>query len=135
MATLRARSTVSAALADSGWAEIRRAFPTLTLGKTVDPTGVLAPGTDLTYALQFANAGDYEATQVQVTDQVPAEVLVKLNSATQALPGGLTATVQYSADPADTPPERGHDVDLRPRRDRLRGGRRAAGLRRLHPPG
>lgn len=102
-ATLRARSTASAALADSGWAEIRRAFPTLTLGKTVDPTGVLAPGTDLTYAMQFANAGDYEATEVQVTDQVPAEVFFKLNSATQALPGGLTATVQYSADPADTP--------------------------------
>ena len=98
VATLRARSTASAALADSGWAEIRRAFPALTLGKTVDPTGVIAPGTDLTYEMQFANAGDYEATAVEVTDEVPAEVLYKLGSTSQTLPGGLTATVQFSSD-------------------------------------
>jgi uncharacterized repeat protein (TIGR01451 family) len=97
-ATLLARSAVSATLADSGWAEIRRAFPALTLVKTVDPAGVLAPGTDLTYEMQFANAGGYEATQVRVWDEVPAQVLYKLGSTSQTLPGGLTATVEFSAD-------------------------------------
>jgi uncharacterized repeat protein (TIGR01451 family) len=97
-AVLRARSVVSAALADSGWAEIRRAFPFLTLAKTVDPTGVLAPGTDLTYEMQFANAGGYEATAVKVVDEVPAQVFYKLGSTSQTLPGGLAATVEFSAD-------------------------------------
>jgi uncharacterized repeat protein (TIGR01451 family) len=97
-ATLLARSAVSATLADSGWAEIRRAFPALTLGKTVTPDGVLTPGTDLTYEMQFANAGGYEATAVKVVDEVPAQVFYKLDSTGQTLPGGLTATVEFSAD-------------------------------------
>jgi uncharacterized repeat protein (TIGR01451 family) len=100
VAVLLARSVVNVAFADSGWAEIRRAFPALTLSKSVDPVGVLAPGTELTYAMVFTNAGDYEATQVQVTDQVPAQVFFKLGSATQTLPGGLAAAVEYSADAA-----------------------------------
>lgn len=101
-AVLRARSTVSAMLADSGWAQIRRAFPALTLGKTVTPNGVLTPGTDLQYEMAFSNAGGYEATAVKVVDEVPAQVLYKLGSIAQTLPGGLTATVEFSADGGTT---------------------------------
>ena len=97
-AVLLARSAAWPALADSGWAEVRRAFPALTLAKDVTPAGELTPGTELTYEMRFANAGEYEAAEVEVMDEVPAAVAFKLASAAQTLPGALTATVAYSAD-------------------------------------
>ena len=97
---LLARGVSAPAHADSGWAELRRAFPRLTIAKQVSPTGVIAPGTTLTYGIAFANAGEYEAAAVVVHDEVPAEVLFRVGSASGTLPGGVTATLAYSSDGA-----------------------------------
>jgi uncharacterized repeat protein (TIGR01451 family) len=99
---LRARSTTQATLTDTGWVQIRRTFPTLAMTKTVTPTGVLSPGTDLTYAMNFANGGEYDATSVVVSDIVPPAVYFKVGSPTVNLPAGITATVAYSKDAGAT---------------------------------
>ena len=80
---------------DTGYVNVRRVKPQVTLTKTVSPTGVLASGTDLTYTLSTENVGEYAATGLVVTDTVPEQVAFKMGSATQVLPAGLTATVTY----------------------------------------
>jgi uncharacterized repeat protein (TIGR01451 family) len=80
---------------DTGYVNVRRVKPQVTLTKSVSPTGVLASGTDLTYTLSTENVGEYAATGIVVADTVPAQVAFKLESASQVLPAGLTATVTY----------------------------------------
>lgn len=87
---------------DTGYAEIRRIRPVLTLSKSVNPTGTLATGTELTYTMQFANPGDGSAQGVTVVDEVPPQVAFKIGSVTSSLPSGVTATVQYSNDGGST---------------------------------
>ncbi|HYW05487.1 MAG TPA: hypothetical protein VE913_00950, partial [Longimicrobium sp.] len=95
---VRARVRVAPATFDDGWAEVERVSPQLTLAKSVTAPAALGPAVEITYNIEFANAGKFAATQVQVVDEVPAQVAFKLNSFTQTLPGGLTATVEYSND-------------------------------------
>lgn len=99
---LRARNTVTPATADTGWVPLRRSFPTLAMTKTVSPTGVVQPGIDIVYTMKFRNTGEYDATQVIVSDIVPAGVYFKLASITQSLPSGITATLSYSKDGGST---------------------------------
>jgi len=95
---LLARHVAQAAWMDTGWVDIRRAFPTLAISKGVTPTTNIRPGIDLTYDVQFSNAGEFDATQVEVVDEVPAQVMFKLASLGQTLPPGLGTTVAYSSD-------------------------------------
>jgi uncharacterized repeat protein (TIGR01451 family) len=95
---LLARSVPTPLLADSGWAELRRTFPSLALTKLVSPAGVLAPGAALQYEIGFSNVGGYEAEDVRVAEEVPAAVFLAVGSPSAALPAGITATVEYSAD-------------------------------------
>ncbi len=98
---LRARSTTyptNAAAADTGYTQVLRVAPRLTITKSVSPQNTLAPGTELTYTMQIANAGEFAARGVTVTDSVPPQVVFKLGSAAQTLPAGITATVAYSSD-------------------------------------
>lgn len=99
---LRARHVAEAAWTDTGWVEIRRAFPTLAITKAVAPTTGIQPGVDLTYNVQFSNSGEFDAAQVEVTDEVPAQVMFKLASLGQTLPSGLGTTVVYSSDGGTT---------------------------------
>lgn len=100
---LVARSQSRPTLAvDDGWAELRRVVPALTLTKSVSPQNTLSPGTELTYTMAVSNAGEYAARGVMVTDAVPVQVAFKVASMAQTLPGGLTATPQYSADDGTT---------------------------------
>jgi uncharacterized repeat protein (TIGR01451 family) len=97
---LRARSvtypTVATA-ADTGYTQVLRVAPRLTITKSVSPQNTLAPGTELTYTMNIANAGEFAARGVTVTDSVPTQVMFKLGSVTQTLPAGITATVAYSS--------------------------------------
>jgi trimeric autotransporter adhesin len=96
---LRARSTTyptNAAAADTGYTQMVRVSPRLTITKSVSPNNTLAPGTELTYTMQIANAGEFAARSVAVSDSVPPQVVFKLGSVSQTLPAGITATVQYS---------------------------------------
>jgi uncharacterized repeat protein (TIGR01451 family) len=95
---VRARVRVAPTVFDNGFAEVERVSPQLTLTKSVTAPAALGPAAELTYNIQFANAGKFAATQVQVVDVVPAQVAFKLNSFTQTLPAGITATVAYSND-------------------------------------
>lgn len=96
---LRARSvtypTVATA-ADTGWTQVLRVAPRLTITKSVSPQNTLSPGTELTYTMQIANAGEFAARGVVVSDSVPPQVVFKLGSVGQTLPAGITATVAYS---------------------------------------
>lgn len=96
--SLRARSAAQPAAQAEGSMTVRRVFPTVTLAKSVLPAASSKPGTDLTYTLQFGNAGEGSAAAVVVTDSLPAQVLFKIGSVQQTLPAGVTATVAYSSD-------------------------------------
>lgn len=95
---LRARNVATAAWTDTGYVQLRRVFPALTIAKSVTPNTGIRPGIDLAYTVQFANAGEYAASSVVVTDQVPTQVMFKLGSLTQSLPAGLGTMVAYSRD-------------------------------------
>ncbi len=96
--SLRARSAAQPAAQAEGSMTVRRVFPTVTLAKAVLPASSSTPGTDLTYTLQFGNAGEGSASAVVVTDSLPAQVQFKIGSVQQTLPAGVTATVAYSSD-------------------------------------
>lgn len=81
---------------DTGYTQMKRVAPQLTLTKSVSPQNTLSPGTDLTYTMQTANVGDYAARGVTVTDLVPTQTAFKLGSVTQTVPTGITATPSYS---------------------------------------
>jgi uncharacterized repeat protein (TIGR01451 family) len=98
---LRARSTTyptNTAATDTGYTQVLRVAPRLTIAKSVSPQNTLAPGTELTYTLQIANAGEFAARGVTVTDSVPPQVVFKLGSVGQTLPAGITAAAAYSSD-------------------------------------
>ena len=44
--------------------------------KSVLPTGTVAPGTTLTYTIGYSNTGDGAATNVVITDTLPAHTSV-----------------------------------------------------------
>ena len=99
---LRASNVALAATKDTGWVQLRRSFPTLGISKSVSPTGTVSAGIDLTYTTRFSNTGEYDATAVVLTDDVPPLVAFKLGSVTSSLPAGMTAAVSYSNDGGTT---------------------------------
>lgn len=98
---LLAQNAATAVYNDSGWVDVRREFPTLTISKSASVAAV-QPGAEVTYSVQFANAGGYDAASVVVTDQVPPAVMLKLGSLGQTIAGGLATTVTYSSDAGAT---------------------------------
>ncbi len=73
--------------------------PSLTLRKSVNPTGEQPPATELTYSITFTNTGGSLAKQVTLTDAIPLVTDFKIGSVTTD-PGstGLTIVVEYSND-------------------------------------
>lgn len=98
---LLARSVTYPTLApaqDTGYTQMRRVAPRLTITKGVTPANTLSPGTDLTYTMQVKNVGEFAARGVVVTDSVPPQVTFKLATAGQTLPAGVTSVTAYSSD-------------------------------------
>lgn len=95
---LRARLVGDTTIRDVGYAESRRVFPQVSLAKKVSPNTNTFSGTDLTYTLEFGNAGEYAAKSVTVTDKIPVETFFKVGSPGATLPAGLTAVPSYSLD-------------------------------------
>jgi uncharacterized repeat protein (TIGR01451 family) len=87
--------------------------PNISLVKSVSPTGILIPGTDLTYTITYTNSGGLPATVFALIDPNPQNTIVaervlrnvdfKVASQTSA-PGttGLTVTFEFSNDGALT---------------------------------
>ncbi len=75
--------------------------PNVTLQKSVSPTtpALIVPGVDLTYSIVFTNTCNAPATNLVVTDPIPASTQFKLGSATTSLgTTGLTVILRYSND-------------------------------------
>ena len=89
--------TYPAASRDTGWADVRRVRPQLSLLRSVSAPTVL-PGAVVTYQLALGNPGESAATGVVLADSVADELEFELGSITSTLPGGVSAVVSYSQD-------------------------------------
>ncbi len=77
--------------------------PLIGLEKRVSPTGTVEPGDQLTYTLDWDSRGSLDATNVVVTDSIPADTTYVSGSATggaEFLVGGVYQAAE-PADPAD----------------------------------
>ncbi|MBV8855593.1 MAG: DUF11 domain-containing protein [Acidobacteria bacterium] len=79
--------------------------PSVSLTKSVTPSGTQVPGTQLTYTVAFTNTGGSPATAFVLIDPNPATVLkindymdFKVGSVTNVLGGLTSVTVAYSND-------------------------------------
>ena len=71
--------------------------PSVTLVKSVTPGGAQMPGTDLLYSIVFNNTGGSPASNIVITDQVPANTDFKVGSVTNSFgTTGLSVIVSYS---------------------------------------
>ncbi|MDZ7797057.1 MAG: hypothetical protein U5N56_08425 [Candidatus Marinimicrobia bacterium] len=69
---MTATSAGDANVSDFGEVTVTVTAPTLSLSKTVSPTGNQPPGTTLTYSVTATNSGSGTATTVVITDQLPS---------------------------------------------------------------
>jgi uncharacterized repeat protein (TIGR01451 family) len=95
---LTARAVGTPAATDPGREEMTVIRPGVSVAKTVSPTGTQLPGTDLTYSVTLTNAGSAGAAGVVTVDTLSANVMFKVGSIVNTLPGGFTATLAYSND-------------------------------------
>lgn len=71
--------------------------PIVDLNKSVNPSTSQPPGTDLTYTIAFTNNGGKPATNLIVTDPIPANTDFKVGSVTSSMgTTGLTVVIEYS---------------------------------------
>ena len=99
---LTARSVGSPAILDDGRVELSVIRPGISVAKAVSPNGTQLPGTDLAYSVTLSNTGSAAAAGVVTVDTLPANVMFKVGSVVNTLPGGLTATLAYSNDGGTT---------------------------------
>lgn len=83
--------------------------PSISLVKSVSPSGTQVPGTDLVYSISFSNSGDLAAQQFILVDPDPSTTLkindntdFKVGSASATLGGLSGVTVTYSKDGGTT---------------------------------
>lgn len=99
---LTARAVSDAAVADSGWIAVKRAAPIIALTRGTTPAaGVAAPGSDVTWTIQYRNAGDYAGVDPVLVEAIGAGAQLKVGSLTLAAPPGMTASVAWSTDGAN----------------------------------
>lgn len=91
--------TITGTVDPTTFAVLAITAPSLTLRKSVNPTGDQLPGTELTYSITFTNTGGSLAREVVLTDPIPIVTDFKIGSVTTD-PGstGLTIVVEYSND-------------------------------------
>jgi uncharacterized repeat protein (TIGR01451 family) len=92
----KARAVGNPATADTGKLTLTVVRPTMTVAKTVSPSGTQLPGANLTYTVTITNAGSSNATTVVVVDTLPAATLFKVGSVVTTLPAGVSVLVDYS---------------------------------------
>ncbi len=92
----KARAVLSPATADTGKLTLTVVRPTMTVAKSVSPSGTHLPGANLTYTVTLSNIGSSNATSVVVVDTLPSAVLFKVGSIVNTLPAGVSVAVDYS---------------------------------------
>ena len=93
----RAFAIGSPTTSDSGFHIVTLVKPSVTVVKSVNPSGTTTPGTDLTYTTTLTNAGSEKAASVVHVDTLPAELGLKVGSVSTTVPPGMSATVDYSS--------------------------------------
>jgi uncharacterized repeat protein (TIGR01451 family) len=93
---LAGRVVAGPSVRDSGWAFVRVVRPSIQTVKTVNPSGTLAPGTDLTYTITVTNAGTEAAVSVVSVDSLAPQVHFAVGSVASTLPPGVSVAVTYS---------------------------------------
>jgi len=73
--------------------------PSLGLSKTALVAGKTVPGVLITYKMTVTNAGTEDATSVVLSDSIPGELVFQVGSASAALPGGVSSTVEFASTP------------------------------------
>ena len=91
--TVTARSTIDPTAQASQALTTTVTAPALALTKSVSPTGAQSPGTTLTYTVVVTNNGTGVATDVTITDSVPAN--------TSFVPGSITYNGQPRTEAVD----------------------------------
>lgn len=91
-------AVLQAPAADTSVVHVQVVRPRLTTTKTADVSGFIEAGADVTYTIDVENAGDAAAVDVVVVDSIPEQVYFKVGSASASLPGGASASVEYSKD-------------------------------------
>jgi uncharacterized repeat protein (TIGR01451 family) len=98
----RAFAIGSPTTSDSGFHIVTLVKPSVTVVKSVNPSGTATPGTDLTYTSTLTNAGSENAASVVHVDTLPAQLGFKVGSVSATLPSGMNAVVTYSSDGGTT---------------------------------
>ncbi len=94
----KARAVGSSATADTGKMTLTVVRPSMSVAKSVNPTGTRPPGTDLTYAMTITNVGTTSAASVVLVDTLRSTVQFKVGSVSNSLPAGVAVIVDYSND-------------------------------------
>ncbi len=76
--------------------------PKVTISRSANPSGAVAPGTDLTYLIDAVNTGTIDAVAVTVVDSIAGQVTFKVGSVVNTLPPGVSTAVAYSNDAGAT---------------------------------
>jgi uncharacterized repeat protein (TIGR01451 family) len=79
--------------------EVTVVRPQLSLSKSAVVAGDTIPGSLVTYRMVVSNLGTEGAELVVVSDSLPAQVAYLLGSATESLPGGLSAALEFADAP------------------------------------
>jgi len=98
----RAFAVASPATIDSGLHIVTLVKPSVTVAKSVNPSGTATPGTDLTYTTTVTNTGTEKAASVVHVDTLPAQLGFKVGSVSAALPPGMSSSTSYSSNGGTT---------------------------------
>lgn len=93
MTTLTATSSFNTSVSDTATDTTTVSAPTLTVVKSVSPTGNQPPGTVLTYSMLVTNGGSGAASAVVLTDAIPTN--------TTYVPGSITQDTVSKTDGVD----------------------------------
>jgi uncharacterized repeat protein (TIGR01451 family) len=83
---------------DDGYVDLTVVRPNLTLNRSVSPPGTVAPGAELSYAIDLTNDGTEAAANVVHVESLATELDFKVGSESHTIPTGSSATVEYSSD-------------------------------------
>jgi uncharacterized repeat protein (TIGR01451 family) len=95
---LTGRSVGNPAKTSVGMLVVTVIRPSITVGKSVNPSGNSPPGTDLTFTSTVTNVGTASASNLALVDSIPSWVQFKVGTASNTLPAGVTAATEYSND-------------------------------------
>ncbi|MBA3521685.1 MAG: hypothetical protein H0T90_04165 [Gemmatimonadales bacterium] len=93
---LLARPVNAAAASNTGFADLAVVRPSVTLTKSVTPSGSPVPGTELAYSITLTNVGSGDAAGLVSVDSISTQLQFKVGSAAVTLPAGVSVILAYS---------------------------------------